>query len=82
VIDSGCELEHADLSHAYLNDGVNVADPSLDGSPIVHAPTGVLFWHGTAVAGVMPPDSTTGWAWRGWRRAAGSCPLPCRRAAR
>lgn len=53
VLDSGCDLDHADLRHAYASRGVNVADPTLDGSPVVHAPTGTLFWHGTAVAGVV-----------------------------
>lgn len=53
VIDSGCDLDHADLAPSFLNDGVNVANPILNGSPIVEAPSGRLDWHGTAVAGVI-----------------------------
>ena len=53
VIDSGCDLGHADLSGAYVSRGTNVSDPSLDGSPIVDAPSGSGEWHGTAVAGVV-----------------------------
>jgi subtilisin family serine protease len=53
VIDSGCDLAHADLRHAYVSAGVNANDPSLDGSPIVFAVSGLQAWHGTAVTGVI-----------------------------
>jgi subtilisin family serine protease len=53
VIDSGCDLDHADLRHAYVTDGINAGDPALDGSPIVHAPSGIANYHGTAVVGVI-----------------------------
>ena len=53
VIDSGCDLEHADLAHAYVSRGTNAGDMTLDGSPIVVATSGRPDWHGTAVTGVI-----------------------------
>ena len=53
VIDSGCELTHADLSLAYVSSGTNVSDPTLDGSPVISVVSGTLDWHGTAVTGVI-----------------------------
>lgn len=53
VVDTGCDLAHADLSHAYVSTGINISDPSLDGSPVVLAPSGAFAWHGTAVTGVI-----------------------------
>ena len=64
VLDSGCDLDHADLRHAYVSRGFNVGDALLDGSPIVHAPSGTLRSHGTMVAGVIAAaiDNATGLA--------------------
>jgi hypothetical protein len=53
VIDSGCDLDHDELRAAYVSRGINILDPSLDGSPVVDAVSGRQFWHGTAVAGVI-----------------------------
>lgn len=62
VADSGCDLAHADLRHAYVSAGINTDDPALDGSPVIHAPTGIANFHGTAVAGVIAAalDNNTG----------------------
>jgi hypothetical protein len=49
VIDSGCDLGHPDLSFA--GPGMNLRDPSLDGSPTLFGGT-VLSGHGTHVAGI------------------------------
>ena len=53
VLDSGCDLDHADLAHAYVSRGTNAGDMTLDGSPIVAAASGRAVWHGTGVAGVV-----------------------------
>jgi hypothetical protein len=50
VIDSGCDLGHPDLSFA--GPGMNLRDPSLDGSPTFFRGTTVLSGHGTQVAGI------------------------------
>ena len=49
VIDSGCDLGHADLSFAAP--GVNLDDMSRSGSPVL-TPDGFLVGHGTQVAGI------------------------------
>ena len=64
VIDTGCDLTHPDLMHAYVSAGFNAGDPTLDGSPIVDAASGRRNWHGTAVTGVIAAafDNDTGLA--------------------
>ncbi|MEZ5318921.1 MAG: S8 family serine peptidase [Vicinamibacterales bacterium] len=57
VIDSGCDLEHADLRHAYVpGGGFNAGDLTLDGSPVVLAMSGRRDGHGTSVVSVIAAE--------------------------